>query len=152
MNPSEPVASTCSTRRQLTSHMIGKLVPSYQQATTSKQTGNTFTSKQSPQNHVPHRQLAPQHRPSTSGNASSERKTPRPGPGASPGKVQNLRRAGVPFKRFPSFFSSFECTGFKYTSEDSSEVTFLLVENYQLTTPVGLRIGREFLNKTTTLE
>jgi hypothetical protein len=45
-------------------------------------------------------------------------------------------------------FSSFECTGFKYTSEDSSEVTFLLVENYQLTTPVGLRIGREFLNKT----
>ena len=24
----------------------------------------------------------------------------------------------------------------------------MLVENYQLTTPVGLRIGREFLNKT----
>jgi hypothetical protein len=24
----------------------------------------------------------------------------------------------------------------------------LLVENYQLTTPVGLRIGREFLDKT----
>ena len=30
-------------------------------------------------------------------------------------------------------------------SEDSSETTFLLVENYQLTASVGLRIGREFL-------
>jgi len=28
-----------------------------------------------------------------------------------------------------------------HTSEDSSEVAFLLVENYQLTALVGLRIG-----------
>jgi hypothetical protein len=62
-------------------------------------------------------------------------------------QVLKFWRARVPSK--DSFlFSSFECTGFKYTSEDSSEVTFLLVENYQLTTPVGLRIGREFLDKT----
>jgi hypothetical protein len=36
------------------------------------------------------------------------------------------------------------CTGFTYISEDSSEITFLLVENYQLTALVGLRIGKEF--------
>ena len=30
-------------------------------------------------------------------------------------------------------------------SEDSSEIRFLLVENYQLTASVGLRIGRESL-------
>jgi hypothetical protein len=61
-------------------------------------------------------------------------------------QVLKFWRARAPSK--DSFlFSSFECTGFKYTSEDSSEVTFLLVENYQLTTPVGLRIGREFLDK-----
>ena len=64
-----------------------------------------------------------------------------------PRQVFNFERASAPSKD-SLLFSSFECTGFKYTSEDSSEVTFLLVENYQLTTPVGLRIGREFLNKT----
>jgi hypothetical protein len=41
--------------------------------------------------------------------------------------------------------SSSECTGITRISEDSSEIAFLLVENYQLTAPVGLRIGREFL-------
>ena len=35
--------------------------------------------------------------------------------------------------------------GFTYISEDSSEITFLLVENYYLTTPIGPRPGREFL-------
>ena len=39
-----------------------------------------------------------------------------------------------------------QCTGFTYISEDSSEITFLLVENYQLTALVGLRIGKEFLD------
>ncbi len=37
------------------------------------------------------------------------------------------------------------CKGSTHISEDSSEIAFLLVENYQLTAPVGLRIGREFL-------
>lgn len=44
------------------------------------------------------------------------------------------------------FFSSpSECRGFTCISEDSSEITFLLVENYNLTAPVGSRPGREFL-------
>ena len=38
-----------------------------------------------------------------------------------------------------------ECTGSTHISEDSSEIAFLLVENYQLTASVGLRIGREYL-------
>jgi hypothetical protein len=42
-------------------------------------------------------------------------------------------------------FSSSECKGDKHTSEDSSEVAFLLVENYFLTTPSRLRLAREFL-------
>jgi hypothetical protein len=45
----------------------------------------------------------------------------------------------------------FQCTGSTLTSEDSSEVAFLLVENYQLTASVGLRIGREFLATTSYL-
>ena len=44
------------------------------------------------------------------------------------------------------FCSPSQCTGFTYISEDSSEITFLLVENYQLTALVGLRIGKEFLD------
>ena len=40
------------------------------------------------------------------------------------------------------------CTGFTYINEDSSEITFLLVENYQLTASVGLRIGWESLENT----
>ncbi len=44
--------------------------------------------------------------------------------------------------------SSSRCKGSTHISEDSSEIAFLLVENYQLTAPVGLRIGREFLNHT----
>ena len=34
-----------------------------------------------------------------------------------------------------------ECTGITYINEDSSEITFLLVENYQLTALFGPRIG-----------
>ena len=44
-----------------------------------------------------------------------------------------------------SFPSSTLCTGITHSSEDSSELAFLLVENYTLTTPAGLRVGREFL-------
>jgi hypothetical protein len=43
-------------------------------------------------------------------------------------------------------FSLSQCKGSTLTSEDSSEVAFLLVENYQLTASVGLRIGREYLD------
>ena len=39
-----------------------------------------------------------------------------------------------------------QCTGSTLISEDSSEIAFLLVENYQLTASVGLRIGREYLD------
>ena len=42
-----------------------------------------------------------------------------------------------------------ECTGITHISEDSSEIAFLLVENYQLTAPVGLRVGWEFLKHNT---
>lgn len=37
------------------------------------------------------------------------------------------------------FFSSSWCTGITHISEDSSEIAFLLVENYQLTASVGPR-------------
>jgi hypothetical protein len=36
------------------------------------------------------------------------------------------------------FLPASECKGIKCISEDSSEIIFLLVENYQLTAPVGL--------------
>ncbi|TKA51951.1 hypothetical protein B0A55_12789, partial [Friedmanniomyces simplex] len=39
------------------------------------------------------------------------------------------------------------CTGITHISEDSSEIAFLLVENYQLTALVGVRFGEEFLNQ-----
>lgn len=43
-------------------------------------------------------------------------------------------------------FSLSQCTGVTSISEDSSEISFLLVENYNyLTASVGLRIGWEFL-------
>jgi hypothetical protein len=46
---------------------------------------------------------------------------------------------------FPILHS--KCTGITSSSEDSSELWFLLVENYNyLTAPVGLRFGWEFLN------
>jgi len=45
-----------------------------------------------------------------------------------------------------SFSFPSECRGFTCISEDSSEITFLLVENYNLTAPVGFRPGREFLD------
>lgn len=35
--------------------------------------------------------------------------------------------------------------GFTHNSEDSSEFAFLLVENYTMTAPAGLRPGRESL-------
>lgn len=47
----------------------------------------------------------------------------------------------------PFLFSLSQCKGITRISEDSSEIVFLLVENYQLTARVGLRIGTEFLNK-----
>ena len=43
------------------------------------------------------------------------------------------------------FRNASECKGSTHISEDSSEIAFLLVENYQLTTSVGLRVGREYL-------
>ena len=45
-----------------------------------------------------------------------------------------------------------QCTGFTRNNEDPSEFVFLLVENYQLTAPVGLRIGWEFLKPSTRYE
>ena len=50
------------------------------------------------------------------------------------------------FSRSLLLFSLSQCKGSTLTSEDSSEVAFLLVENYQLTASVGLRIGREYLD------
>jgi len=44
-----------------------------------------------------------------------------------------------------SFSSPSKCRGFTCISEDSSEITFLLVENYNLTAPVGSIPDREFL-------
>lgn len=41
--------------------------------------------------------------------------------------------------------SSSKCKGFTRISEDSSEIAFLLVENYTMTAHSGLRIGMEFL-------
>lgn len=38
-----------------------------------------------------------------------------------------------------------KCKGFTRISEDSSEIAFLLVENYTMTAHFGLRIGMEFL-------
>lgn len=37
------------------------------------------------------------------------------------------------------------CTGFTQFSEGSPENAFLLVENYNMTTPAWIRPGREFL-------
>lgn len=42
-------------------------------------------------------------------------------------------------------FSPSKCKGFTRISEDSSEIAFLLVENYTMTAHFGLRIGMEFL-------
>jgi len=44
-----------------------------------------------------------------------------------------------------SFFSPSRCRGFTCISEDSSEITFLLVENYNLTAPSWPRPAGEFL-------
>ena len=68
----------------------------------------------------------------------------------SSGLVRKLRKLHKPvliaaLSKDPFFWVS-KCTGFTYISEDSSEITFLLVENYQLTALVGLRIGKEFLD------
>lgn len=40
-----------------------------------------------------------------------------------------------------------QCTGINCSSEERSELSFLLVENYQLTASVGLTVDREFLAK-----
>ena len=40
-----------------------------------------------------------------------------------------------------------KCKGFTRISEDSSEIAFLLVENYFMTTRYGLRFVSEFLKK-----
>ena len=58
--------------------------------------------------------------------------------------VQKL--SNIPFRSKDLLNPVSQCKGFTYISEDSSEITFLLVENYQLTAPIGLRIGREFLD------
>lgn len=68
----------------------------------------------------------------------------------SSGLVRKLRKLHKPvliaaLSKDPFLWVS-KCTGFTYISEDSSEITFLLVENYQLTALVGLRIGKEFLD------
>ncbi|KAL2178976.1 uncharacterized protein P884DRAFT_111042 [Thermothelomyces heterothallicus CBS 202.75] len=46
---------------------------------------------------------------------------------------------------FSFFLFPSECRGFTCISEDSSEITFLLVENYNLTAPSWLRPAGEFL-------
>ena len=43
------------------------------------------------------------------------------------------------------FLSPSGCKGSKRISEDSSEIAFLLVENYSMTALSGLRIRKEFL-------
>jgi hypothetical protein len=45
----------------------------------------------------------------------------------------------------PPFHSASRCKGNTRSGEDLSELVFLLVENYPLTTSVGLRFSREFL-------
>ena len=46
-----------------------------------------------------------------------------------------------------SLLSPSKCKGFTRISEDSSEIAFLLVENYFMTTRYGLRFVSEFLKK-----
>lgn len=54
-------------------------------------------------------------------------------------------RNSNPLPLLLSFLLQSQCTGFTLASEISIEAAFLLVENYQLTAPVGPRIGRESL-------
>ena len=46
----------------------------------------------------------------------------------------------------PPLSSLSECMGYTRGSEDSSELVFLLVENYNMTASHGFRIVWEFLN------
>ena len=50
-----------------------------------------------------------------------------------------------------SFFLSILVLGRTRISEDSSEIVFLLVENYTMTAPYGLRIVWEFLARNTSV-
>ena len=54
----------------------------------------------------------------------------------------------VRYRPVPSepLFSPSKCKGFTRISEDSSEIAFLLVENYTKTARIGPWIGAEFLD------
>jgi len=58
----------------------------------------------------------------------------------------NLQEFRLPLVRsLSSFFRHPSARALREINEDSSETTFLLVENYFMTTPGGLRSAREFL-------
>jgi hypothetical protein len=65
-----------------------------------------------------------------------------------PPTPQDKFSVALPEFWFLFFFSSpSECRGFTRISEDSSEIAFLLVENYTLTAPSWFRLAREFLER-----